>query len=83
MVPSKSVTRRIDYHPAGKSDVLHMCMRQNRDPGFESSDEEIEDPIRGMREPPGALGDIVRRMKRRAALQQSGRLCDDGRRNTA
>jgi len=52
MVPSKPVTRRIDYHPAGKSDVLHMCMRQNRDPGFESSDEEIEDPIRGMREPP-------------------------------
>ena len=50
-----------------------MCMRQNRDPGFESSDEEIEDPIRRMREPPGALGDIVRRMKRRAALQEDGR----------
>ncbi len=48
-----------------------MCMRQNRDPGFESSDEEIEDTIRRMREPPGALGDIVRRMKRRAAQQRN------------
>jgi len=48
-----------------------MCMRQNRDPGFESGDWEIEDPIRQMREPPGALGDIVRRMKRRAAQERS------------
>ena len=71
MVPSKPVTHRIDYHAAGKSDVLHMCMRQNRDPGFESGDWEIEDPIRQMREPPGALGDIVRRMKRRAAQERS------------
>lgn len=83
MVPPKPVTRRIDYHPAGKSDALHMCMRQNRDPGFEFHDEEIEDPIRRMREPPGALGDIVRRMKRRAALKQHGQLADDGRHNTA
>ncbi len=47
-----------------------MCMRQDRDPLFETGNEGIEDPIRQMREPPGALGDIVRRMKRRAALEQ-------------
>ena len=42
-----------------------MCMRQNREPSFESGDADIDDPICQMREPPGALGDIVRRMKRR------------------
>jgi len=47
-----------------------MCMRQNRDPRIESDEESIEDPIRHMREPPGALGDIVRRMKRRAVLER-------------
>jgi len=46
-----------------------MCMRQNREPSFEAGDADIDDPIRQMREPPGALGDIVRRMKRRAALK--------------
>jgi len=65
------VPRRIDYQAAGKPDVLRMCMRQNRDPEFESGDEKVEDPVCRMREPPGALGDIVRRMKRRAALQRS------------
>ncbi len=43
-----------------------MCMRQNRKLVFESAEEAIDDPIRGMREPPGALGDIVRRMKQHA-----------------
>jgi len=70
-VPSKLSFDRIDYQPAGKREVLRMCMRQDRDPIFESGDEDIEDPIRRMREPPGALGDIVRRMKRRAALERS------------
>ena len=42
-----------------------MCMRQNREPSFEGGDADIDDPICQMREPPGALGDIVRRMKRR------------------
>ena len=51
-----------------------MCMRQNRDPDVETGDAEIEDPVRQMREPPGALGDIVRRMKRRAALKQGAPL---------
>lgn len=70
-VPSKPLFDRIDYHTAGKRDVLRMCMRQNRDPISDSGDGNIAHPIPQMREPPGALGDIVRRMKRRAALEQS------------
>lgn len=42
-----------------------------------------EDPIWKMREPPGALGDIVRRMKRHAALQQSIGLAPDVKRGAA
>ena len=55
-----------------------MCMRQNRDPEFESGDGEIEDPIGQMREPPGALGAIVRRMKQRAAEQRAAGCADAG-----
>jgi hypothetical protein len=67
-----------------------MCLRQNhaskyREPKFERLDEEVESPVRQMREPPGALGDIVRRMKRRDALLRSARpsaIANDGMRNT-
>jgi hypothetical protein len=67
-----------------------MCLRQNhelkhREPKPERTEDETENPLRQMREPPGALGDIVRRMKRREALLCNARpssLLNDGRRNT-
>ena len=51
-----------------------MCLRQNhelkhREPKPER-DDDLENPLSQMREPPGALGDIIRRMKREAANGQ-------------
>ncbi len=52
-----------------------MCLRQSREPKSETGENGIdEDPIRYLREPPGALGDIVRRMKGRASAQRATRM---------
>lgn len=48
-----------------------MFQRPSRERKPENEDRISDDPIRLMREPLGALGDIVRRMKRHAALQRS------------
>ena len=45
-----------------------MCQRPSRERKPEIGDA-ADDPVWLMHEPPGALGDIVRRMKRHAALQ--------------
>lgn len=47
-----------------------MCQRPGRERKPEITGA-AEDPVWRMREPPGALGDIVRRMKRHAALERS------------
>jgi hypothetical protein len=60
-----------------------MCQRPSRERKPETEDSVLEDPIWQMPEPPGALGDIVRRMKRHAALQHSIGLIADVRRGTA
>jgi len=52
-----------------------MCLRQSREPKSETGEDRIdEDPIRFLREPPGALGDIVRRMKGRASERRVTRM---------
>ncbi len=48
-----------------------MCQRTGGERKPEIDDSVSDDPIWRMREPPGALGDIVRRMKRQAVLKQS------------
>jgi len=60
-----------------------MCQRFSRERKPETESGVSEDPIWQMPEPPGALGDIVRRMKRHAALQQSIGLIPEVRRSTA
>ena len=60
-----------------------MFQRPSRERKSEIEDSESNDPIRLMREPPGALGDIVRRMKRHAALQQSVGIVRETGRDTA
>lgn len=60
-----------------------MFQRSSRERKPEIEDRVSDDPIWFMREPPGALGDIVRRMKRRAALQQSIGNSREPKRNTA
>jgi hypothetical protein len=51
--------------------MLRMSMNQNRAWDNAARGNDIEDPIYEMPEPPGALGDIVRRMKRRANAERS------------
>jgi len=60
-----------------------MCQRPSHERKPEIEGSVSEDPIWQMPEPPGALGDIVRRMKRHAALQQSIGLIPEVRRSTA
>ena len=60
-----------------------MFQRPGRERKPEIEDSVSNDPIWLMREPPGALGDIVRRMKRHAALQQSIGIARESGRNTA
>jgi hypothetical protein len=50
--------------------MLRMSMNQNRAWDNAARGNDIEDPIHDMPEPPGALGDIVRRMKRRANAER-------------
>jgi len=83
-------SRRIDLHAATPNACVDMCLRQSREPNRGDlkplfHDNEIDDPIGCMREPPGALGAIVRRMKWRASLQRAARMQsgDEARRNTA
>lgn len=57
-----------------------MCMRMNKGDNAPSEDLPNEDDIDElkMREPPGYLGTIVRRIKRRALMEHDARRQTDG-----